>query len=604
MQELVTLGTGLLVLFVVLVIGMMIAASKLYVKTPSSRSFVRTGSGKAKVVLDGGAWVVPLLHELRWVSLETMRIEVSRNSEAALITGDKLRADVSAEFYIRVEPTEQQILAASRSLGNRSVSELDVDALIAPKLVSALRSVAAQKTLMELHEKRDDFADAVHQIVKSELDENGLLLETVTISNLDASTFRSDENYFDAQGVSHITETIQKAARRKNEIEQNTKEEIARKNVETRKQILLLEQEEREAELANELGINRMQIEQQRQIESETAEKMASQEKVKILQQQSVDEARIKQDLAVKNARINSEIELIERDKEKDTANALAKVSVEKAQLKAQIEIVEQNKDKDIVAAQSQSEVIAKEEQRLKAEAQRELARQEVVTVEEVERARRVASIEIIEAETLAKQELIGKQNEIEVQAMRIQREAQAKFEASDLQAKAIERLAQAELVKSQSAAEGERLLLEARNHMGNNLLIQELIQILPDLMKEMAAPIGKINDIKLIHMGGMGSNGKSEVGGLGETLMKSTMLYPIISELMDSQGFDLGQFLKDLVGKAGNGTSKDVAVQAEAIKEAMKSSAKPSSSAGKSSPKPPTPPSESGPNKPAPDKA
>lgn len=546
---------GLIGLGVFLLLGLLFAASKLYVKTPSSLSFVRTGSGKAKVVLDGGVWVIPLLHEIRWVSLETMRIEVTRSNAAALITGDKLRADVTAEFYIRVEPTEQQILAASRSLGNRSIAEDDVDTLIAPKLISALRSVAAQKSLMELHEKRDGFAEAVHQIVKNELDENGLLLETVTISNLDASTFRSDDNYFDAQGVSHITETIQKAASRKNEIEQSTKEDIARKNVETRKAILLLEREEKEAELEQELEIQRMQIEQQRKIESETAEKLAAQEKVKITQQQAVDEARIQQELAVKNARVSSEIDLIERAREKDTAQELAKVAVEKARLKAEIEIVEQNKDKEIVAAQSQAQILIKEKERLEFEAQREQARQELVSVEEVEQARRQAEIDLIEAEAAARKEKVTRQNEIDIAALRLQREAQAKFEASDMEAKAIERLAEAELARARAKAEGERLLLEARNQIGQNLLLQELIQVLPDIMRELASPVSKINDIKLIHMGGFGGgngNGKAELGGLGDTLLKSTMLYPLLKELMDSQGLDLNQFLKDLLHKNG----------------------------------------------------
>lgn len=559
---------GLIGLAVALLLGLLFAAAKLYVKTPSSLSFVRTGSGKAKVVLDGGAWVIPLLHEIRWVSLETMRIEVTRSNEAALITGDKLRADVTAEFYIRVEPTEQQILAASRSLGNRSIAEDDVDTLIAPKLISALRSVAAQKSLMELHEKRDGFAEAVHQIVKNELDENGLLLETVTISNLDASTFRSDENYFDAQGVSHITETIQKAASRKNEIEQSTKEDIARKNVETRKAILLLEREEKEAELEQELEIQRMQIEQQRKIESETAEKLAAQEKVKITQQQAVDEARIQQELAVKNARVSSEIDLIERAREKDTAQELAKVAIEKARLKAEIEIVEQNKDKDIAAAQAQAQVLIKEKERLEFEAQREQARQELVSVEEVEQARRQAEIDLIEAEAAARKEKVARQNEIDIAALRLQREAQAKFEASDMEAKAIERLAEAELARARAKAEGERLLLEARNQIGHNLLLQELIRVLPDIMRELASPVSKINDIKLIHMGGFGGgsngNGKAELGGLGDTLLKSTMLYPLLKELMDSQGLDLNQFLKDLLHKSGPapaGPVKDVVV-------------------------------------------
>ncbi len=551
MSDMVVLISGLLGLVVAIGIGLMIAAAKLYIKTPSSRAFVRTGSGKAKVVLDGGSWVIPLLHELRWVSLETMRIEVKRSSEAALITGDKLRADVSAEFYIRVEPTEQQILAASRSLGNRSVSEEDVDNLIAPKLISALRSVAAQKTLMELHEKRDDFADAVHNIVKNELDENGLLLETVTISNLDASTFRSDENYFDAQGVSHITETIQKASSRKNEIEQVTKESIARKNVETRKAILLLDREQKEAELQQELEINRMEIEQRRQIESETAEKTSSQERVKITQQQSVDEAKIKQELAVKNAQINSEIQLIERAREKDTAAELAKVAIEKAKIKAEIEIVDQKKEKEVAAAQAQTEVLRKEKERLEFEAERERARQEVLSAEEVVKARRMAEIEIIEAQASAGKEKVSREMEIEVQALKLQREAQAKFEASDLEAKAIERLAQAELARAQAAAEGERLMLQAKSLLGTNLLLQELIQVLPDIARELVSPVGKINDIKLIQMGGF--NGSEAKTGLGETLLRSTMLYPILKELMDTQGLDLNQLLKDLVGKVSN---------------------------------------------------
>lgn len=561
-MNLETMIAGLFGLAVLIIAGLLMAASKLYVKAPSSRAFVRTGGGKAKVVLDGGAWVIPLLHEMRWVSLETMRIEVTRNAEAALITGDKLRADVSAEFYIRVEPTTQQILAASRSLGDRSVSEGEVDALIAPKLISALRSVAAQKTLMELHEKRDDFASAVHNIVKNELDENGLLLETVTISNLDASTFRSDQNYFDAQGVSHITETIQIAARRKNEIEQSTKEEIARKNVETRKAILLLEREEKEAELDQELLVNRMSIEQRRQIESESAEKMASQEQVKIEQQRAVDESRIQQDLAVRNAQINSEIQLIERAREKDTAAELAKVAIEKARLKAQIELVEQNKDKDVVAATAQVQILQKDKERLQMDAEREQAKQNVVTVEEVERARRAAEIERIEAEVEARKERIARETEIEVQALRVQREAQARFEASDLEAKAMERLAQAELARAQAQAEGERLMMEARNQLGSNLLLQELIKVLPEITRELAAPVAKINDIKLIHMGGAGGSPEK---GLGETILKSTMMYPVIKELMDSNGLDLNQVIKDLSGRLG-GQSQDVSVSAHPV--------------------------------------
>ena len=61
----------------------------------------------------------------------------------ALITGDNLRADVAAEFYIKVQKIREHILAAATSLGERSVDAESVKHLVNQKLVSALRTVAA-----------------------------------------------------------------------------------------------------------------------------------------------------------------------------------------------------------------------------------------------------------------------------------------------------------------------------------------------------------------------------------------------------------------------------------------------------------------------------
>lgn len=554
MELFASLGMVGLVAAVIFVLLLGYAASRLYVKSPSNKAFVRTGSGKAIVVLDGGKWVIPIIHEHRWVSLETMRIEVSRENQDALITADKLRADVAAEFYIRVEPDQENVLQASRSLGSKSITEKAVDALIAPKLVSALRTVAAQKSLMELHQNRDDFADAVNHIVKTELRANGLLLESVTISNLDASRFRHEDNYFDAQGVSHMTETLQEAARRKNEIERGTQESIAQKDVETRKKILLLEQEQQQAELQQQLEINRMTIEQKRLVESETATKQAQQEKVKIDQQRAVEEAEIQRNLSIENAKIASEVALIEKNREKQTADELAKVSVEKAKLKAEIEIVNQNKDKEISEAEARAQVILKEKQRLEMDAQREQAKQELLAVEQVQKAKRDAEIETIEARVEAQKQRIQQEMQIDVAATKVQKEAQAKFEASDLEAKAIERLAQAQLAKAEAEAEGERQMLEAKNLLGSNLLLQDLIKVLPDVTRELVAPVAKINDIKLINMGG--ANGH-DAPGLGDTILKSTMLYPIIKEVAESNGIDVNQVIKSIAGKLGNGQPK-----------------------------------------------
>ena len=50
---------------IIFVTALLTAVTKLYRKTKAHEAFVRTGMGKAKVVLDGGSFVVPIIHRLR-----------------------------------------------------------------------------------------------------------------------------------------------------------------------------------------------------------------------------------------------------------------------------------------------------------------------------------------------------------------------------------------------------------------------------------------------------------------------------------------------------------------------------------------------------------
>src|SRR5688572_12572346 len=111
---------GVLVILLGLVfmfLGLAMSWLNLYRKTAANEALVRTGMGGSEVVLDGGIVVFPVAHQVVPVSLETMKLEVERQDQDALITQDNLRVDVKAEFYIRVNPSKEQILQAARSLG-------------------------------------------------------------------------------------------------------------------------------------------------------------------------------------------------------------------------------------------------------------------------------------------------------------------------------------------------------------------------------------------------------------------------------------------------------------------------------------------------------
>ena len=257
---------------ILMVSGVLIIIARLYQRTSANEAFVRTGMGGRAVVLDGGAIVIPVVHKTVPVVLETMKLEVERGGEDALITRDNLRCDIRAEFYIKVQGVKDDILNASRSLGDRSVNAEAVRDLVFEKLVSALRSVAATRELAQLHAERDDFATAVSDLVREDLKSNGLTLESVTISRLDQTdTERLNErNVFDAQGLRKIAEITQQARVERNMYERDAEREITQKDVDTRKQVLDLEKDQAEAEAtqASEVAM----IRSERKQEAETYE--------------------------------------------------------------------------------------------------------------------------------------------------------------------------------------------------------------------------------------------------------------------------------------------------------------------------------------------
>ena len=84
----------------IFVLGLLFA--RLYRRSTRDEAYVRTGLGGQKVVLDGGAFVLPIVHDVIPVNMNTLRLEVSRGRDKALITKDRMRVDVIAEFYVRV----------------------------------------------------------------------------------------------------------------------------------------------------------------------------------------------------------------------------------------------------------------------------------------------------------------------------------------------------------------------------------------------------------------------------------------------------------------------------------------------------------------------
>ena len=252
------------IIVLLLILGLVVA--RLYRRSSKEISFVRTGFGGQRVIMNGGALVFPILHETIPVNMNTLRLEVVRHQEQALITRDRMRVDVQSEFYVRVKPTIESIANAAQTLGRRTMTPQHLKELVEGKFVDALRAVAAEMAMEELHEKRVDFVQKVQLAVSEDILKNGLELESVSLTGLDQTSkeYFNPDNAFDAEGLTKLTEEIEARRKKRNDIEQETRVEIERKNLDAERQRLEIS---RDTEFAR--------LEQQREVEIRKAEQSA-----------------------------------------------------------------------------------------------------------------------------------------------------------------------------------------------------------------------------------------------------------------------------------------------------------------------------------------
>ena len=347
--------------------GLLLIFTRLYHKTSADEAFVRTGVGGRKCIIDGGAIVVPVVHEVIPVSLKTFKLDVDRTGPEALITADFLRADVKAVFYVRVNKEPEDIIQAATSLGVTSGNPQAVQALIFEKLVSALRTVAATQKLHDLNAKRAEFAEAVQKIVEQDLKSNGLTLESVTISSLDQAplgSMRPEENVFDAQGARTIAEQVQAQRVARNQIEREADQRVKEQNVKTTQYVAGQEVIEAKAKAEADAAKNIASSEAQQKAASFAAE-----------QNKLAGVARVQAEREVKLATVEQTKTVEVANQQREQAAQIAQVAKDRA-----VELA--RREQQIVVAEAEKKRAAAEAARLEAEQQRKAAEQAVVTVE------------------------------------------------------------------------------------------------------------------------------------------------------------------------------------------------------------------------------
>ncbi|RVA72099.1 flotillin family protein, partial [Mesorhizobium sp. M7A.F.Ca.US.006.04.2.1] len=109
----------------------------LYRHSSKDQSFVRTGLGGERVVMGGGALIIPIVHDITRVNMNAIPVEIRRLGEQSLITRNKMRIDIIAEFFVRVVPTEAGVSTAARTLGDRTQNPAALKEIVQGRFVDA-----------------------------------------------------------------------------------------------------------------------------------------------------------------------------------------------------------------------------------------------------------------------------------------------------------------------------------------------------------------------------------------------------------------------------------------------------------------------------------
>ena len=491
--------------------------NRFYRKSTRDIALVRTGFGGQRILISGGCLALPFLHKVEEINMRTLRIEVRRTAEKSVITEDRMRVDVELEFYVRVIPSQEGIATAAQALGAKSFTVDGIRNLLEGRFVDAVQAVAARHTMDSLHEGRAEFVASISDLLRENLKQNGILLDSVSLTRLDQSAFSSfdENNAFNAVGLRKLAEIIAVNRKKRAEIEADADISVRQTQLEATKQRLLLTQQEEQAQINQHLEI----------------------EKIRAASDAEAAKAREELMIASEDARI-------ERERQTKAMEVAKQSELRKLELDSQLGVEMKKVDSAIQLA-------AKHVEEAKSRAQAELARAEVVLAEEhvqTERDRAVADRSHEIALKRVNEQGAVEQAKAETDADVLLRRIRAESEA-------VRTKAEAERLRLLAQSEGERAVIDAENSQSDALIRMKLEQYrldrLPEIVSQMMKPAEKIDSIRIHQINGFGggASGATTVNGDGsqkapinqvmDSILAMALQLPALRSIGDSIGLD-----------------------------------------------------------------
>lgn len=490
---------GLIVVIIVIAV-IVVFLNRFYRKSSRDVALIRTGYGGQGIFLSGGCLALPFLHKVDEVNMRTIRVDVKRVGDKSSITEDRMRIDMELEFYVRVQPTVEGVGIAAQALGSKTLTSEGVRNLLEGRFIDAIQSIAATQTMDTLHEHRADFVERVGGLLRENLGENGLLLDSVSLTRMDQTPFGSldENNAFNAVGMRRLAEIIAVNKKKRAEIEADADVSVRHTELEATKQRLRLSREQEEAQIAQNLEIEKF--------------KSVSNAEVARAQEESM---------------VASETARIDRERETRTAELSKQRALRQVEIEAQLNSEMRKVDSSITLA-------AKQAEEAQALAKAELARTEIVLAKEkVQTDRERAVAERSHEMSMKRVEEAGQVAEANAAS-----ETNVLLQRAKAESESVRTLAEAERLRMLAESEGNKAKIDAENGRSDALMALKLEQYrldkLPGIFEQLMKPAEKIDSIRINQISGFGSSSPGSGGG-GNGAAGEGGNTPPVNQVLDS---------------------------------------------------------------------
>ncbi len=361
------------VMFAAVLFSFVLLLIQRYKRCPSNRVLViygKTGGGNAaKCVHGGAAFVLPLVQDYEYLSLEPIQIEIPLKGALSM---ENIRVNVPSVFTVAVGTdmiTMQN--AAIRLLG---LTTQEVKQQAGDIIFGQLRQVIASMKIEDINRDRDKFLENIQKSLEPELQKIGLVLINVNITDI-----TDESGYIEAIGRKAASTAIQQA-----------KVDVAEQ--EKRGQIGVAEAErERAVSVANATKLREIGT---REATREQAIRVAQLEKERSVGEQS---ALLEQEALIKETQRQQAIRIAELDRDQ-------KVGEQQAAFEREARIAEAERDKRVRLADANASAVTGEAvaQATVADAQATLAVRKAEAYQVSETKKREAEAAVLEAQNKA----------------------------------------------------------------------------------------------------------------------------------------------------------------------------------------------------------